>query len=88
MQKKRVRWREKKGKRERGRLGKGVRKSERARERERERNLGEQRAAIYEKTKGPRPGSLKQKLADKGVCLCEQQQKGPWYVGIGEELSS
>lgn len=48
----------------------------------------EQKAAIYEKTKGPRPGSLKQKLADKGVCLCKQQQKGPWYVGIGEELSS
>lgn len=37
--------------------------------------LGEQRAAIYEKTKGPRRGSLKQKLVDKGVCLCEQQQK-------------
>lgn len=56
-------------------------------ERERK-SLREQRAAIYEKTKGPRPGSLKQKLADKGVCLCEQKQKGPWYVGIGEELSS
>lgn len=51
-------------------------------------NLGKQRTAIYEKTKGPRPGSLKQELAVKGVCLCKQQKRGPWYVGIGEELSS
>lgn len=51
-------------------------------------NLGKQRTAIYEKTKGPRPGSLKQELAVKGVCLCKQQKGGPWYVGIGEELSS
>ena len=57
-------------------------------EREKKKLWREQKAAIYEKTKGPRPGSLKQKLADKGVCLCKQQQKGPWYVGIGEELSS
>lgn len=71
-------------KRERGRLGKRVRKG-RVRARK---NLGEQRAAIYEKTKGARPGSVKQKLADKGVCLCKQQQKGPWYVGIREEPSS
>lgn len=69
-------------------MGKRVRKSAKEREREGKKKLGEQRAAIYEKTKGPRPGSLKQKLADKGVCLCEQQQKGPWYVGMGEELSS
>lgn len=69
--------------RERGELGKRVRKSG-VSERK---NLGEQRAAIYEKTKGPRPGSLKQKVADKGVCLWRQQQKRGWYVGIGEEHS-
>lgn len=57
-------------------------------EAENKKNFGEQRAAIYEKTKGPRAGSLKQKLADKGVCLCKQQKEGAWYVGMGEELSS
>lgn len=46
-------------------------------------NWREQRAAIYEKTKGPRPGSLKQKLADKGVCLCKQQKKGTLVCGNG-----
>lgn len=46
----------------------------------REENLNEQRTAIYEKTKQkkkPGPGSLKQKLADKGVCLWSGSKRDP-----------